>query len=140
MYTLTPNAIASLLVFINKIPDSIVKSKYEKWFAEVEPTERITSEQMEYFVGLSTHLPVELQNFPQGFCMAAKNSSEHTNSTDNKAGHTVENADLIELVDETIDALPDSDAPDNEEETLHKLASDEKPSKSDKSVQKSKKK
>ena len=73
-YIVNKEQIASVKNFISKIPESIVKSKYEKWMEEIEPLERITTDQMENFVGLALNLPVEVQAFPQAFSMAIKNT------------------------------------------------------------------
>jgi|GEM_PF-3134976 len=131
MYTLNENQIASLLVFEGKIPDSMIKSKVEKWIAEITPTQRVTGEQMEQLVAFSTHLPKELQNFPQSFALAAKNLPE-TERREAKEENVV-SADLVTLVDESIENVADADAPDNEEETLHKLGTKEKKKSKDKS-------
>lgn len=119
MYTLNDDQIASVKGFINKIPDSLIKSRCEKWLAEVEPTQRATSEQMEQFVSFSTHLPKELQNFPQSFAQSAKNLPE-TEKREAKEG-TTETASLVETTNESISEVPDAKAPKNKEATLHKL-------------------
>lgn len=119
MYTLNDDQIASIETFIGKIPDSLIKSRVEKWLAEIEPTRRVTGEQMEQFVSFATHLPKELQNFPQSFASSAKNANETTRREDK--GEVAEKAELISLVDESIADVEDVDAPDNEEETVHTL-------------------
>ena len=119
MYTLTDEQIASVKTFIGKIPDSLIKSRCEKWLAEVEPTKRATSEQMEQFVAFATHLPVELQNFPQSFAHAVKNAPETIKREAEQK--TVQGANLTALATASIASVPNVSAPDNKEETLHKL-------------------
>lgn len=119
MYTSNEQQIESLKGFAAKLEDSMIKSHIQKWIAEVEPTGRITSEQLEKFLGFATHLPLELQNYPQSFIAWAKNG-EVTEARELAEG-TVETADLGATIDESISDVPDVDAPENEEETLHTL-------------------
>ncbi len=124
MYTSNEELIDSLKTFVGKLQDSMIKSHIEKWIAEVEPTGRITSEQLEKFVSFSTHLPKELQNYPQSFAAWVKNG---INTEKREAKEDIqETADLGSLVDESIADVPDVDAPDNEEETLHTLGKEKK--------------
>ncbi len=119
MYNLKDEHVASLETFIGKLDDSLIKSKIEKWFAEVEPTRRVTSEQMERFVEFSVHLPVGLQDFPNSFAHTVKNTPETERRE--AAGEVTEAANLTETLDESISDVPDVDAPDDEEETEHTL-------------------
>ena len=119
MYQINDDQIASLEAFIGKLDDSIIKSKIEKWFAEVEPTRRATSEQMERFVEFAVHLPVGLQDFPNSFCHTVKNTPETERRE--AAGEVTEPANLTETLDESISEIPDVDAPDDEEQTEHTL-------------------
>lgn len=119
MYTSNDELIESVENFIGKLPDSMIKSHVEKWLAEVRPTGRITSEQLEKFVSFSTHLPKELQNYPQTFASWVKNGAT-TEIREAKEG-TVETANLGDIANDSIEDVDDVDAPDNEEETLHTL-------------------
>ena len=119
MYILNESQIESVQSFINKISDSLIKSRCEKWLAEVSPTGRCTSEQMEQFVSFATHLPNELQPFPQSFAQAIKNIPQ-TEKREAK-GEGGESANLMAGVDDSISHVEDVFAPGNEEETLHKL-------------------
>ena len=123
MYNLSQEKIKSVEAFIGKIPDSMVKSHYEKWLAEVKPTERITSEQLEKFVSLAHSLPNELQNFPQSFAHMVKNV-EATNETE-KSEETKSKADLVGVVNSSISHVPNVSAPKDKEETLHNLGKKE---------------
>lgn len=67
MATLTKKQVKSVEDFIKKLPDSIVKGNYEKWFTESREDGRITDEEMSKFVSLAANLPVEFQSFPQEF-------------------------------------------------------------------------
>jgi len=122
MYILNESQIESVQSFINKIPDSLIKSRCEKWLAEVSPTGRCTSEQMEQFVSFATHLPNELQPFPQSFAQAIKNIPQ-TEKREAR-GEGGESANLMDGVDESISHVSDVSAPDNEEEPLHKLGTE----------------
>lgn len=118
-YTTNAEIIASVEAFAAKIPDSLIKSRVEKWIAEVRPTERITYEQLEQFVAFSTHLPVELQNYPQSFAAWIKNGAETKVRED--AGEVKATAELGKLVNANVAHVPNVNAPKNAEETLHKL-------------------
>lgn len=122
MPNLNSDQLAQVQNFINKLPDSLIKSQYEKWLAEVSPTQRATGEQMEYFVSRATHLPVEVQSFPQSWAAAVKNTPE-TEKREAVEG-TKEKANLTSLVGDVISGVPDTNAPDNKEETLHKLGTE----------------
>ena len=119
MYQLKEEQIASVETFISKLEDSMIKSKVEKWFAEITPTGRVTSEQMNEFVALSAHLPKPVQNFPQSFAMAVKNTPE----TDKKELNfkAKDKTNLTAIVDESIEDVKNVKVPKNKEETLHKL-------------------
>ncbi len=119
MYTLNDEQIASLEAFIGKLDDSLIKSKIEKWFAEVEPTRRCDSDKMERFVEMSVHLPVGLQYYPISFANTVKNTPETERRE--ASGEVTETANLIDTVNESIEDVPDVDAPDDEEETEQKL-------------------
>lgn len=119
MYNLNEDQISAFEGFISKIPDSLIKSRCEKWLAEVVPTERVTAEQSEQLVAFATHLPKELQAFPQTFAQWLKNG-ENTDRRELKED-TAEPVDFAHEVNESIANVPDVDAPDNQEETLHKL-------------------
>ncbi len=119
MYALNQEQIDSIESFIGKLEDSLIKSRVEKWLAEVEPTERVTSEQLEQFVAFGTHLPKELQAYPQELAHWLKNG-ENTDRMESKQD-TQEPVYFAHEVNESIANVPDVDAPDNEEETLHKL-------------------
>jgi hypothetical protein len=119
MYTLSDDQIASVEGLIGKLEDSLIKSRVEKWLAEVTPTKRVTSEQMEQFVSFATHLPKEVQNFPQSFAHTVKNAPE---TAKREASQDIqETAELNSLVDESIADVADASGAENSEETLHKL-------------------
>lgn len=119
MYTLTDEQVSSVETLIGKLGDSLIKSRIEKWLQEVEPTRRVTSEQMEQFVSFATHLPQNVQNFPQAFAHAVKNTT-HTEIAEEAQG-IEETADLIDTANESIEDVPDVDSPEDVEEPLHKL-------------------
>lgn len=119
MYNLNENQVASLENFEGKIPESLVKSRVEKLLAEITPTNRMTGEQMEQLVALATHLPKDLQNFPIAFAQAVKNTPE-TERREAKE-EVKEPADLLQLVDDSIENVGDVAAPDNKEETTRTL-------------------
>ncbi len=119
MYALNQEQIDSIESFIGKLEDSLIKSRVEKWLAEVEPTERVTSEQLEQFVAFATHLPKELQAYPQELAHWLKNG-ENTDRMEHKMD-VAEPVDFAHEVNESIANVPDVDAPENKEETLHKL-------------------
>lgn len=108
MYNLTDAQLKSAETFIGKLEDSMVKSYIEKLFAEVKPTMRMTSEQMEKLVSFSTHLPVEVQSFPQSFSNAVKSG-----------------IDSLSDLDGSIADVKNKKAPKNKEEVLHKLGTEE---------------
>lgn len=119
MYTLNADLMASVEGFINKIPDSMVKSHYEKWLSEVTPTERVTAEQAEKFGSYANSLPKELQNFPQTWLQWLKNG-ETADKREAKEDIS-EPVDFAHEVNESIAHVPDTTAPDNKEQTLHSL-------------------
>lgn len=119
MYTLNDDQVSSVETLIGKLNDSLIKSRVEKWLAEVEPTRRVTSEQMEQFTGFATHLPVAVQNFPVAFALSVKNGDETLRRED--AGEVAEKAELNALVDDSIAHVADVDAPEDIEETEHTL-------------------
>lgn len=119
MYNLSKEQIESVESFIGKIGDSIVKSQYEKWLAEVRPTSRATPEQMETFVSYANALPHDLQNFPQSFAHAVKNTPEAEKRE--ALNGTVAASDLVTLTNESIEGVKNVSSPENKEETLHKL-------------------
>jgi hypothetical protein len=124
MYTLNEDQIKSVKTFIGKMPDSMVKSHYEKWLGEVEPTKRVTSEQLEKFVSFSNSLLPELQNYPQSFAYWLKNgvNTEKMESSDKN----MKKANIGSDVDKSISKVEDVKAPENKETTLHKLGTKEK--------------
>lgn len=124
MYALTDEQVSSLETFIGKIPESIIRSHIEKWFQEVEPSRRITSEEMGKFIGFSTHLPQSVQNFPQSFLMAVKNTP-HTEIAESEHKEK-DKTNLTSLVDESIEDVDDAEAPENVEQTLHTLGKNKK--------------
>ena len=118
MYNLSADQLKSLETFIGKIPDSLIKSRCEKWLEEIKPTEKITSELMEQFVGFSTHLPVNLQNFPQSFAMAVKNTPHlQEEQQDSKKREQI---DLNLLASESIKEVKTIEPTKKKEEPLHK--------------------
>jgi len=144
MYTLSKESLKTLEAFIEKIPDSIIRARIEKWLGEVKPTMRITSEAMEEFVNFSTHLPQELQNFPQSFSMAVKNTPQI--EEDDKVNVEVEKdkgepVDLNKIAADSIKGVKVQEGTENKEEPLHKLVTKETAKKATvkKSVSKKKK-
>jgi hypothetical protein len=136
MYTLNSDIISSLETFAGKIPDSLIKSRVEKLIEEVKPTERITYEQLETFVSFATHLPKELQNFPQSFASMVRNIA---NTEVREAKEDIqEPANLLDEVDDSISHVDDVNAPDNKEEPLHKLGKVEKKTRARKPIKASK--
>lgn len=120
MYTLTDEQIASVEGLIGKLESSLVKARIEKWLAEVTPTKSATTDQMEQFVSFATHLPKDLQAFPQSFAHTVKNAPE-TAKREAKE-NVLEKAELTSLVDESISDVADAGGgEENAEETLHSL-------------------
>lgn len=119
MYTLSDDQLSSVETFIGKLESSLIKSRVEKWLAEVEPTRRITGEQLEQFNTFATHLPKEVQYFPSAFVQTVKNTPE-TEKREAKEG-TEEVADLTGTLDASIEDVADASGEENQEETLHKL-------------------
>lgn len=76
MATLTKKQIKSVDDFIKKLPSSIVRGNYEKWFAESREDGRITEDEMNKFVSMASNLPVEFQSFPQELNHQVNSSSE----------------------------------------------------------------
>lgn len=118
-YSLTQEQFDSAETFIGKLEDSMVKSHIEKIFAEVKPTMRITTEQMEKFVSLSNNLPTEVQNFPQSFSMALKNQP-HLDNQEREVKDS-KKINLMDHVDDSIKGVKNAKAPKNKEEIEHKL-------------------
>ena len=75
MYILSDDQLASVKSFIDKLDESLIKSRVQRWFDKIKP-ERVLSEEMEEFVGFATHLPKEVQDYPQAFAFAVKNGDE----------------------------------------------------------------
>jgi len=75
MYTLSEIQLSSVENFIEKLDDSMVKARMESWLGKIDPN-RLLSEQLEEFVGFATHLPSNLQNYPQSFAFSVKNGEE----------------------------------------------------------------
>lgn len=114
MYQLNQDQIDSLENFIGKIPESLIRGRIERCFTNLETSKRVTTDDMETFVGLSTHLPVELQHFPISFALAVKNGPETERRE--AAGEVTEQADLTSVLDESIADVPDADVEDDEAE------------------------
>ena len=85
MYILSDGQLESLKSFIDKLDESLIKSRVQRWFDKLKP-ERVLSEEMEEFVGFATHLPNELQDYPQAFAFAVKNGDETPEETEGEAG------------------------------------------------------
>jgi len=79
MYNLTKENIKSLEGFIKSIPESIVKSQVEALFVEPISKERVLTEQAEKFLSLVTHLPQNLQSFPQNWLLEIKTITSSSN-------------------------------------------------------------
>lgn len=123
MYNLNDDQIKSLETFVGKIEESMVKSKIEKFIAEIKPTGRVTDEQMDNFISLSTHLPKETQNFPQAFEQAAR-TRPNTERLEKDLPHK-EKTDLVGNVDDSISDVKNVKGTKNQEERLHKLGTKE---------------
>ena len=120
MHILSDEQVSSVEGLIAKLDSSLIKARIEKWLAEVEPTRRITSEQLEQFRAFALHLPKEVQYFPSSFVQAVKNAPTTLKREESEG--IEETADLDYLVDESIAHVPDSsDTEENVEEPLHKL-------------------
>lgn len=73
MYTLKSEQYSTVENWVNSLPDSLVKGNYIKWLSELKSKERLTTDELEKFVALSSALPVEFQSFPQNFSLSVKN-------------------------------------------------------------------
>ncbi len=107
MYTLNDDQVSSLETFIGKIPESLIKGRIERCFQNLETTKRVSTDDMETFVGLSVHLPIELQYFPISFALAVKNQPETERRE--AEGEVTEQADLVSILDESIADIPDAE-------------------------------
>lgn len=84
MYTLSEEQITEIKAFIEKLPDSMVRSKIQALFDNVFPHKRMTYEQLETFLSYQNALPVEVQTYPQSFAAWLKNR-ERTELTEKVA-------------------------------------------------------
>lgn len=75
MYTLSQEQLASLEGFIDGLDETMIKSRIQRWFDAVDP-QRVESTQLEEFVGFATHLPKEVQDYPQAFAFGVRNGDE----------------------------------------------------------------
>src|SRR5665213_2532884 len=74
MYNLNDEQITEVKSFINKLPDSMVRSKIQQLFEDgIFQHKRMTYEQLEKFLSYQSALPVEVNTYPQSFAQWAKN-------------------------------------------------------------------
>ena len=85
MYTLSEEQITEVKSFIDKLPDSMVRSKIQQLFEDgIFQHKRMTYEQLEKFLSYQSALPAEVNTYPQSFAQWAKNR-EHTELTEKLA-------------------------------------------------------
>lgn len=126
MYYLTDDQEKEIQDFISKIPDSIVKSQITNLFAEVFPTNRITSEQLEKFMSFQNALPKELQTYPQAMAQWFKNDQSTTKDEAKAGTPTDSKVDFKGIVSDShagykAEENTESDGDDQEQEILHTL-------------------
>lgn len=78
MYAITEEQKTEMQSFIDKIPDSIVKSQIINLWNEILPTNRMTPEQLEKLMSFQNALPKELQTYPQTIAQWFKNDESTT--------------------------------------------------------------
>lgn len=78
MYNIDEELQDEVQSWIDKLPDSIVKSQITDLFDNVFPTQRMTVEQVEKFLSYQNALPKEFQAYPQTFVQILKNPHEDT--------------------------------------------------------------
>jgi hypothetical protein len=78
MYQLSEKQLSSVEDLVEKLDDSMIKARIERWIEKVDPG-RVLSEELEEFVGFATHLPKEFQNYPQEFAFNVKNGVDTEN-------------------------------------------------------------
>lgn len=75
MYTLSEKQLSSVEELVDKLDDSMIKSRMQAWIDKIDP-QRVLSEQLEEFVGFATHLPKEHRDYPQSWAFSVKNGDE----------------------------------------------------------------